>query len=286
MAFDFKKEYKEFYLPKGKPELVTVPPMTYVAVRGAGDPNEEGGAYKEAIGVLYAIAYTIKMSKMGDHRIDGYFDFVVPPLEGFWWQPGVAGVDCAVQAGIDGLDTLLIEKSSEPGGNGQGVEGMFAVGSSMQKELGIDIKTRDIVTTEMRGGQWRGDYSLWLDLVNKSAENIAWCKEQGVEYSGVVDNYYTGLYHTMHWFKNGHAIEGYVPQMAARVQELGVATLFETAATTLIREEGVVRGLYAEGPNGTSCPIPASCWRTSSRPSASTIRLPMATWARAVRCCG
>lgn len=190
---------------------------------------------------------------------------------------GVSGLACAVQAGIDGLDTLLIEKSSEPGGNGQGVEGMFAVGSSMQKELGIDIKPRDIVTTEMQGGQWRGDYSLWLDLVNKSAENIAWCKEQGVEYSGVVDNYYTGLYHTMHWFKNGHAIKGYVPQMAARVQELGVATLFETAATTLIREEGVVRGLYAEGPNGTSCPIPASCWRTSSRPSASTIRLPMTT---------
>lgn len=88
---------------------------------------------------------------------------------------GMSGLACAVQAGIDGLDTLLIEKSSEPGGNGQGVEGMFAVGSSMQKELGIDIKPRDIVTTEMQGGQWRGDYSLWLDLVNKSAENIAWC---------------------------------------------------------------------------------------------------------------
>lgn len=78
MAFDFKKEYKEFYLPKRTPELVSVPPMTFVAVRGEGDPNVEGGAYKEAVGVLYAIAYTIKMSKMGDHRIDGYYDFVVP----------------------------------------------------------------------------------------------------------------------------------------------------------------------------------------------------------------
>ncbi|MGN1306989.1 MAG: GyrI-like domain-containing protein [Faecousia sp.] len=93
MAFDFKKEYKEFYLPKNKPALVTVPPMQYIAVRGQGDPNEEGGAYKQALGVLYAIAYTIKMSKLGDHRIDGYFDFVVPPLEGFWWQEGIDGVD-------------------------------------------------------------------------------------------------------------------------------------------------------------------------------------------------
>ena len=93
MAFDFKKEYKEFYLPKSKPQIVTVPPMNYIAVRGKGNPNEEGGAYKTAIGVLYAVAYTINMSKLGDHRIDGYYDFVVPPLEGFWWQDGVDGVD-------------------------------------------------------------------------------------------------------------------------------------------------------------------------------------------------
>lgn len=93
MAFDFKKEYKEFYMPKKKPEILEVPPMNYIAVRGQGDPNEEGGAYKAAIGVLYAIAYTIKMSKMGNHRIEGYFDFVVPPLEGFWWQEGREGVD-------------------------------------------------------------------------------------------------------------------------------------------------------------------------------------------------
>ncbi len=93
MAFDFKKEYKEYYLPKNKPEVLTVPPVRYVAVRGQGDPNAEGGAYKAAIGVLYAVAYTIKMSKMGDRRMAGYFDFVVPPLEGFWWQEGVRGVD-------------------------------------------------------------------------------------------------------------------------------------------------------------------------------------------------
>lgn len=93
MAFDFKKEYKEFYLAKNEPQIVLVPPMNYVAVRGTGDPNKEGGAYKAAIAVLYAVSYTIKMSKLGDHRIDGYYDFVVPPLEGFWWQDGVQGVD-------------------------------------------------------------------------------------------------------------------------------------------------------------------------------------------------
>ena len=95
MAFDFKKEYKEFYLPKDKPSIVTVPPMNYLAVRGEGNPNEEGGAYQQAIGLLYAVAYTIKMSKKGDHRIEGYFDYVVPPLEGFWKQEGVKGIDYA-----------------------------------------------------------------------------------------------------------------------------------------------------------------------------------------------
>ena len=81
MAFDFKKEYREFYLPKNKPELLTVPPMNFLAVRGMGDPNQEGGAYKEAIGLLYGIAFTIKMSKLGAKSLEGYFDFVVPPLD-------------------------------------------------------------------------------------------------------------------------------------------------------------------------------------------------------------
>lgn len=93
MAFDYKKEYKEFYMPKSKPDIVQVPHMNYIAVRGKGDPNEEGGEYKASIGLLYAIAFTIKMSKLGDHRIEGYFDYVVPPLEGFWWQDGTIGID-------------------------------------------------------------------------------------------------------------------------------------------------------------------------------------------------
>ena len=93
MAFDFKKEYKEFYMPADRPELVNVPPAAYIAVRGKGDPNEEGGAYKQAVGVLYAIAYTLKMSYKTDYRIEGFYDYVVPPLEGFWWQEGVEGID-------------------------------------------------------------------------------------------------------------------------------------------------------------------------------------------------
>lgn len=93
MAFDYKKEYKEFYMPKNKPGIVDVPAMNYIAVRGKGDPNDENGEYKQSIGLLYAIAFTIKMSKMGSHKIEGYFDYVVPPLEGFWWQEGVQGID-------------------------------------------------------------------------------------------------------------------------------------------------------------------------------------------------
>ena len=86
MAFDYKKEYKEFYMPPRKPGIVTVPPANYVAVRGHGDPNEEDGEYKASIGLLYGIAFTIKMSYKGEHKIDGYFEYVVPPLEGLWWQ--------------------------------------------------------------------------------------------------------------------------------------------------------------------------------------------------------
>jgi hypothetical protein len=95
MAFDFKKEYREFYLPKNRPGIVTVPKANYIAVRGSGDPNETDGAYQQAISVLYAVAYTLKMSYKTDHRIEGFYDYVVPPLEGFWWQKGVVGIDYA-----------------------------------------------------------------------------------------------------------------------------------------------------------------------------------------------
>ena len=92
MAFDFKKEFKEFFMPKNKPEIVNVPKANYIAVRGKGNPNEEGGVYQHAISILYAVAYTLKMSYKTDYKIEGFFEYVVPPLEGFWWQDD-AGID-------------------------------------------------------------------------------------------------------------------------------------------------------------------------------------------------
>ena len=95
MAFDYKKEYKEFYLPSRKPHLITVPPMNFVTVQGKGDPNDPAGEYQAAMEVLYGLAYTIKMSYKGSHRMEGFFEYVVPPLEGLWHQQGVDGVDYA-----------------------------------------------------------------------------------------------------------------------------------------------------------------------------------------------
>lgn len=93
MAFDFKKEYKEYYMPKNKPEILNVPKANYIAVRGRGNPNEEGGAYQKAIEVLYSVAYTLKMSYKTDYKIDGFYEYVVPPLEGFWWFDDMSVAD-------------------------------------------------------------------------------------------------------------------------------------------------------------------------------------------------
>lgn len=95
MAFDYKKEYKEFYMPKNKPSIIEIPKMNYIAVRGKGNPNEENGEYKSSIGLLYGIAFTIKMSYKGTHKIEGFFEYVVPPLEGLWWQENTQGLDYA-----------------------------------------------------------------------------------------------------------------------------------------------------------------------------------------------
>ena len=93
MAFDFKKEFKEFYLPPKTSTIVEVPKANYLAVRGQGNPNDENGEYSEALNLLYGVAYTLKMSYKGEYKIEGFFEYVVPPLEGFWWQEGVRGVD-------------------------------------------------------------------------------------------------------------------------------------------------------------------------------------------------
>ena len=108
MPFDFKKEYKELYLPKNKPHIVNVPKANYIAIRGQGNPNEEGGAYQRAISVLYAVAYTLKMSYKTDYKIDGFYEYVVPPLEGFWWQDGICGVDYSNKATFNWISVIRL----------------------------------------------------------------------------------------------------------------------------------------------------------------------------------
>lgn len=108
MAFDFKKEYKQFYMPKNKPEIVMVPPINYIAVQGTGNPNEEGGTYQQAVGILYAVAYTLRMSYKGTHKIDGFFEYVVPPLEGFWWQEDVDGVDYSDKSSFNWISVIRL----------------------------------------------------------------------------------------------------------------------------------------------------------------------------------
>ena len=108
MPFDFKKEYKEYYLPPTKPGIVQVPAMNFVAVRGQGDPNQEDGAYQDAIGLLYGIAFTIKMSSKAGHAMEGYFEYVVPPLEGFWWIDGLDGMDYARKADLQWISCIRL----------------------------------------------------------------------------------------------------------------------------------------------------------------------------------
>ena len=108
MPYDFKKEQKELYQPKTAPALVHVPKMNYLAVRGKGDPNDPDGEYARSIPLLYGVTYTLKMSPRAGHVIDGFFDYTVPPLEGFWWQPGLAGVDYANKAGFHFLSLLRL----------------------------------------------------------------------------------------------------------------------------------------------------------------------------------
>ena len=108
MAFDFKKEYKEFYMPKNTPQIINIPKANYIAVRGKGNPNEEGGAYQQAIEILYAVAYTLKMSYKSDYKIEGFFEYVVPPLEGFWWQEESEGCDYSNKEGFNWISVIRL----------------------------------------------------------------------------------------------------------------------------------------------------------------------------------
>lgn len=95
-------------MPPRKPGIVEIPSMNYLAVRGKGDPNSEDSEYKASISLLYGIAFTIKMCKKGAHQIEGYFDYVVPPLEGFWWQEGVHGIDYSHKEDFEFLSLIRL----------------------------------------------------------------------------------------------------------------------------------------------------------------------------------
>ena len=141
MAFDFKKEYKEFYMPKNKPQIVDVPDANYIAVRGTGDPNEEDGAYKKAIGILYAVAYTLKMSYKTDYRIEGFYEYVVPPLEGFWWQENVEGVDYSNKAAFQWISVIRLPDFASK------KDFEWAVGTASQKKK-MDCSPAEFLTIE------------------------------------------------------------------------------------------------------------------------------------------
>jgi fumarate reductase flavoprotein subunit len=163
---------------------------------------------------------------------------------------GGSGLACAVQSALNGARLILIEKGDFPGGNANFVEGMFAIGSRFQKEKGIDIKPVEIINAELSRGQYRANGALWMDLCTKSAANIDWLLEQGILYSGVIDDYYGGLYPTFHWFKDAAGAVGYVEPMIKRLQDLGTPFHLKTAAKSLIMQGGKVSGVYAEGPEG------------------------------------
>lgn len=141
MAFDFKKEYREFYMPKNRPEIVNVPKANYIAVRGTGDPNEEGGAYRQAIAVLYSVAYTLKMSYMTDYRIEGFFDYVVPPLEGFWWQDNAEGFDYNDKSAFNWISVIRLPDFITP------KDFEWAVETAARKKK-LDCSSAEFITIE------------------------------------------------------------------------------------------------------------------------------------------
>lgn len=141
MAFDLKKEYKEFYMPKNKPEIVNVPAMNYIAVRGKGDPNEENGSYQKAISILYAVAYTLKMSYKTNYKIDGFFEYVVPPLEGFWWQDHTDSIDYTDKSTFNWISVIRLPDFITKKDFDWAVE-------TAQKKKNIDCTSAEFLTLE------------------------------------------------------------------------------------------------------------------------------------------
>ena len=170
---------------------------------------------------------------------------------------GISGLAAAVQATQNGSKVIVLEKGGVAGGNGAGTEGVFAVGSSLQKNLGIEINAVDIIRTELEEAQWVTNGALWYDMVSNSAANIDWLQENGVQFSGHVDNYGAGLYNTMHWFDNDSAVTSYIEPMQALAEKGGAEFRFQTAATQLKIDNGTVIGLYAEDDKGNAIEVNA-----------------------------
>ena len=164
---------------------------------------------------------------------------------------GLAGLACAVQAAQNGSQVLVIEKQPELGGNANVIEGTFAVGSSLTKELGITVTMRDVLDHEMGSSQYRVDGELWRSFIEASGETMDWLVENGCEFTGAVETY-GGLFETFHWYKDGEGMYGYVPQMSAKAEDLGVEFMTSTRATKLITSEDgrTVTGCYATNEAG------------------------------------
>ena len=163
---------------------------------------------------------------------------------------GISGLAAAVQARQLDLNTIVIDKNGFVAGNGGGVEGIFGINTKMQKAAGIHAEKEDIISKEAELGQYRADGSFWVDLINNSADNIDWLVNLGVQLTKVDDYHGTCMFPTFHWFKGGFASVGYVPYMKKKADELNVKFLLETSATSIIKENGTVKGVYAKTPDG------------------------------------
>ena len=171
---------------------------------------------------------------------------------------GVSGLAACVQAAQNGASVIVVEAAGSAGGNGAGVEGSFAHGSPLQKEQGIEFDFSKLIASEMSATQYRVDARLWRDLYDKSGDNIAWLLENGVEFSGEINDYGTGGgIVSMHWYKDGKAGVGYVPPMTSKAEQLGVQFLYSTEAKRPVMEGGAVVGILAVDGDGKGVQVNA-----------------------------
>lgn len=267
---DYKSALEEAVFAKGAAQIVDKQSLEIDAITGAtistnGLIEAVSDAIKEAGGdpadyaqAEFTPAAEISTEEATVSQADDYADWRKAPsqidkeisVESLIVGAGIAGLDSAVQAREEGLETLIIEKNGFVAGNGGGVEGIFGINTKMQQEAGIHAEKEDIIAKEMELGQYRVNGAFWVDLVNNSADNIEWLLKQGVQLTHVDDYHGTCMFPTFHWWKGGFASEGYVPYMKKRCDELGVSFMTSTSAISIIREAGGVKGVYAKSPDG------------------------------------